>query len=340
MDVVVVSNCLSVDELDALRCECDLHTKLLCTEDYVASSCAIDLFETAIIGDDHPSRSNLDDYFQLRWRNSPQLSESNKIRIQNILLRKFPWMIVSVLKASQLYLFNEHYVVKPPHSEISFRWHTDFEEQLPSLLPELHEPYLSIWCPLDDVTTSNGTLIIPRQSIVHKFSFQMDSISNNSHLKYDGLSNYITHTTCHDINLSDEQSGSKETETAANEEQEDKGTPLCLPFGSIVIFSSHMLHCSLPNQSSLPRRVFYAQYSQQVISSSLPPRTVTPLSTLPPSSAPAPLCFAIPCDTSSCYLLDESDNPYLSLPISLGGKVLPQGKPYSTGTKRKYTDDA
>jgi hypothetical protein len=56
-------------------------------------------------------------------------------------------------------LFNEHYVIKPPRSHISFRWHRDSDHQLAMCHTlESTRPYVSAWCALDDMHPHNGAL--------------------------------------------------------------------------------------------------------------------------------------------------------------------------------------
>ena len=58
-----------------------------------------------------------------------------------------------------VYLFNEHYVAKPAHSNVEFQRHQDGEKQL-AMLRDLPPPYISAWCPLDPITPHNGPLTL------------------------------------------------------------------------------------------------------------------------------------------------------------------------------------
>jgi ectoine hydroxylase-related dioxygenase (phytanoyl-CoA dioxygenase family) len=60
-----------------------------------------------------------------------------------------------------LHLFNEQYVAKPAASRFStFAWHRDAEEQLAMCVDVTTTPYVSVWCPLDDCSVNNGTLVV------------------------------------------------------------------------------------------------------------------------------------------------------------------------------------
>jgi len=57
-----------------------------------------------------------------------------------------------------LCLLNEQYVVKPAHSgpAAAFAWHRDGDWCSDTARPR----YLSLWCPLDDCSEDNGTLLV------------------------------------------------------------------------------------------------------------------------------------------------------------------------------------
>ena len=81
----------------------------------------------------------------------------------------------------RLYLFNEHYVVKPPHSDIVFQWHRDIDKQL-SLCYDKNVVYYSMWCPLDDVDEKNGTLQVPHDTIMYTVDVNdIDDIEDVDH---------------------------------------------------------------------------------------------------------------------------------------------------------------
>ena len=73
------------------------------------------------------------------------------------LLETLPRLAASHLGVDTVYLFNEHYVVKPPRSGTEFGWHADRDLQL---CGGDAARYVSCWCPLDDVDEANGCLAV------------------------------------------------------------------------------------------------------------------------------------------------------------------------------------
>lgn len=127
------------------------------------------------------------------------------------------------------YLFWNQYVVKCAEVGMKFAWHQDS-----GYVGHDHRPYLTCWCPLDDVTIENGTVyILPydragtRQRVEH-----IHEAGSNDLVGYHG---------------------------------DDPGEPVIVPAGSIAVFSSVTFHRSGPNTSSQMRRVFLAQYSAEPI---------------------------------------------------------------------------
>jgi ectoine hydroxylase-related dioxygenase (phytanoyl-CoA dioxygenase family) len=127
------------------------------------------------------------------------------------------------------YLFNEQYVVKAAERGMRFSWHQDS-----GFIPYAHRPYLTCWIPLDDVSEANGTVYL---------------------LPYDraGTRDVIEH-------IRDEQTNDMVGYTGAA-----PGDPAVVPAGSIVCFSSTVLHRSGPNTTDRMRRVYVAQYSAEPI---------------------------------------------------------------------------
>ena len=54
-----------------------------------------------------------------------------------------------------VYLFNEQYVVKAAERGMTFAWHQDG-----GFIDYLHQPYLTCWIALDDVSEANGTVYL------------------------------------------------------------------------------------------------------------------------------------------------------------------------------------
>ncbi|MEZ4661647.1 MAG: phytanoyl-CoA dioxygenase family protein [Caldilineaceae bacterium] len=141
--------------------------------------------------------------------------------------------VTQALLGENVYLFNEQYVVKSAEVGMKFAWHQDsgyvhFRNGAP------HKPYLSCWCPLDDVTIENGTVyILPfdragtREIVPH-----LEEEGTNDKVGYFG---------------------------------DDPGDPVIVPAGSIVAFTSYTFHRSGPNTTNQARRVYLAQYSSEPI---------------------------------------------------------------------------
>jgi hypothetical protein len=262
--------------------------------DLVDLACAIDLFEDLELSDESPARYLLPAYWSLRSRASMGLglSEAQLHEIKRAILDIIPRCIKpSVLgtffpaesKHTRLYLFNEHYIVKPSFSSVRFRWHIDEEKQLGVLSDAVK--YVSVWCPLDDVCGCNGSLVLPRGSRLKHWGIAPSGVFRMS--ETDALAACTVCSTCSSSsNTSVLRSTTGISDTydapASNEDGVpdpcDQGVVVMCRAGSLVLFSSKMPHCSGTNRSALPRRVFYAQYSAGVIG----------------RSATEPLCFAVP----------------------------------------------
>ena len=127
------------------------------------------------------------------------------------------------------FLFNEQYVVKAAERGLRFSWHQDS-----GFIPYAHRPYLTCWIALDDVSEANGTVYL---------------------LPYDraGTRDVIPH-------VRDEATNDMIGYTGT-----DPGDAVAVPAGSIVCFSSTVLHRSGPNTTDHMRRVYVAQYSAEPI---------------------------------------------------------------------------
>ena len=137
-----------------------------------------------------------------------------------------------------VYLFNEQWVIKYPEKGKAFPWHQDSGYVLYKDNNSTHKPYLSCWCPLDDVNKSNGTIyILPHSEMNTKnkvLKHYKDKDSNDI-IGYNGVK---------------------------------KGIEIEASAGSIVLFSSYNLHRSSQNKSKNERRVYLIQYSKEKIKNS------------------------------------------------------------------------
>lgn len=125
------------------------------------------------------------------------------------------------------YFFMDQYVVKSPEQGMAFSWHQDSGYVAGNGGPAEHPAYLTCWCTLDDATIENGTVrVIP-----------------GSHRG--GLIAHERNDANADLGVA----------TA------DEGVAIEAPAGSIVAFSSLLLHATGANRSHRARRVYLAQYT-------------------------------------------------------------------------------
>jgi ectoine hydroxylase-related dioxygenase (phytanoyl-CoA dioxygenase family) len=291
---------------------------------YIYYTCfitAIDLFELSSLSDER-IRTSQDIFFKERWKqhsnqrnvnnkaSSESMSDEDKDIISNVLCRTLPSALNRLLHKDQLYLFNEHYVVKPPDSDLTFRWHRDADEQLQFCFDQ-HVEYYSLWCALDPVSEDNGTLQVPANTTIHTIDLAEYKNGHGTSVVASLTSDLVSH----------------QTEDSPPESGSSSSLNIDLPRGSGVVFSSLLWHCSGPNNSHSPRRVLYAQYSDEIITSTSSSTTSasasastsiqtetaaeggisspqSPAADEPPTKTtnrkrkrdPIPLCFAIPCD--------------------------------------------
>ncbi|MFY9351251.1 MAG: phytanoyl-CoA dioxygenase family protein [Sphingobium sp.] len=125
------------------------------------------------------------------------------------------------------YFFLDQYVVKGAEQGMAFSWHQDSGYVVGNGGPADHPPYLTCWCALDDATVENGTVrVIP-----------------GSHRG--GLLPHDRSPETADLAVDIAQTA----------------VPLAVRAGSIVAFSSLLLHATGANRSDRPRRVYLAQYT-------------------------------------------------------------------------------
>ena len=131
------------------------------------------------------------------------------------------------------YLFWEQYVVKGAEEGMKFSWHQDSGYVG---YPD-HKPYVTCWCPLDDVSEDNGT--------VHVMPFSNIGIRSwVKHIKEEGTNDLVGYF------------------------GDDPGVPIIVPAGSIAVFTSVNFHSSGANRTPSMRRVYLAQYSAEPLLSS------------------------------------------------------------------------
>lgn len=132
-----------------------------------------------------------------------------------------------------VWFFLEQFVVKVAESGMQFSWHQD-SGYLKQMLPSHERPYLTCWCALDDMTVENGTIwVLP-------FSRGI----------YSGITPHHQDPTTNDW---------------VGYEGDDPGDPVEVPAGTVVAFSTHLLHRSGPNTTGKPRRGYVVQFSAEPI---------------------------------------------------------------------------
>ena len=143
--------------------------------------------------------------------------------------------ITGALLGETVYLFNEQWVVKGPEQGMKFAWHQD-SGYVKYWDPETrHQPYLTCWCALDNMTEGNGTISVLPHDLVGTRNRVLE------HTKESGTNDLV---------------GYRGTEDGALIEMDA---------GSIAVFSSTTLHRSGPNMDDSSRRVYLTQYSLEPI---------------------------------------------------------------------------
>ena len=134
------------------------------------------------------------------------------------------------------YFFFDQYVVKGPEGGLPFGWHQDSGYVVGNGGPIDHAPYLTCWCPLDDATIENGT--------VRVLPFSQVPLSRDWILPHERQA---------------------QTNDLIGWKGNDEGVVVEVPAGSIVAFSSRLLHTTGANRTSAMRRVYLAQYTPEVM---------------------------------------------------------------------------
>ena len=258
MSVFVIPDAIDALTMESLRLDCDLQfEKIVNFED---KSCVVDLFEYNPLPDSGNARLNIMDYCNLRWTGS-LLPDIHKQRIMRLIFEIIPKYISQIYKWNDIYLFNEHYIVKTSDSLEEFKWHIDAMEQLMMFPYSSIFPYLSIWLPLDDCDENNGTLTFSNDVTIKYINNQEDITVLSSPILHSVTMNDLisiptpdnTINKCDDMNYCNHNTFSSEI-------------PLIVTAGTLVLFPFNMYHRSNSNQSPYTRRVFYIQYSNTIIS--------------------------------------------------------------------------
>jgi ectoine hydroxylase-related dioxygenase (phytanoyl-CoA dioxygenase family) len=160
-------------------------------------------------------------FIALRYRDSPIMQE--------LIFSKQMEEISKAVLGDNVYVFLEQFVVKAADKGMTFSWHQDS-----GYLPYDHKPYLSCWCPLDDVTEENGTVyMLPYKEAGTKTRVE--------HVLQEGTNDKVGYF------------------------GNNPGIPAILKAGDIAIFSSTCFHRSGSNLTNKSRRVLLLQYSAEPI---------------------------------------------------------------------------
>ncbi|MFA5965032.1 MAG: phytanoyl-CoA dioxygenase family protein [Sphingomonas sp.] len=130
------------------------------------------------------------------------------------------------------YFFFDQFVVKGPEGGLPFSWHQDSGYVVGNGGPVDHAPYVTCWCPLDDATIENGTVRL------------MPGSHRNGIVRHE------------------RQAGSNDLVGAPADAE---GIVIEARAGSIVAFSSLLLHATGANRTDRPRRVYLAQYTPEAM---------------------------------------------------------------------------
>ncbi|ETL48333.1 hypothetical protein L916_02053 [Phytophthora nicotianae] len=162
---VCIPNLLSLSELRVLQSECSELYARESTESIAAQGCVLDGMAQCPMHDSDLARVRSSCYLQTRTKQLKSNTVDTEI-FELLLFEKLPAIAGQLMKSyektetgTDMFFFNEHYVVKPPRSHVEFRWHRDDDEQLAMCVHRDEIPaYISAWCALDDVTEVNGAL--------------------------------------------------------------------------------------------------------------------------------------------------------------------------------------
>lgn len=174
---VTIPNALTEEEVEHLRLESVLLRSAFTTEQLEHQDCVIDLMASYPIQDDAKERFDCDAFSKARRQQfvlSGMYAPLKSWHVwESLIFRRLPSILSTLMSCSILYLFNDHYIVKPPQSDSKFGWHRDDEKQL-AMIPSWASirPYFSVWCALDSITKENGAIeLVPISKTPQKFDF-------------------------------------------------------------------------------------------------------------------------------------------------------------------------
>ena len=165
-----------------------------------------------------------------RYRKSPDM--------HRFLFGELMREITSKFVGPNAYLFVEQWVVKGAEQGMKFAWHQD-SGYVKFIDPNnVHKPYLTCWCALDDMSSKNGTISVLPHDVLGTHNRVLD------HVREEGTNDLVGY------------------------DGDEPGVEINVEKGSIVVFTSTSLHRSSANTTNQRRRAYLAQYSSEPIQSS------------------------------------------------------------------------
>lgn len=132
------------------------------------------------------------------------------------------------------YLHNEQFVVKLTDRATSFAWHQDSGYSVFNGGAERHNPYVTFWIALDDMSSENGTISV--------LPFSREPASRE----------LLEHT------------WDEKADAMVGYWGNDPGDLVEVPAGSLVVFSSRLLHKSGANVTKRPRRSYFIAFTPKL----------------------------------------------------------------------------
>ena len=206
----ILERAIPEEHLQLLRAECDRFLDLINAE--------MDRAGTDVQGINHRNKR----YFISRRYPESEL-------LPQFLFGDLMTEICRATLGSEAFLVWEQFVVKCAEVGMEFGWHQDS-----GYVGYDHRPYLTCWCPLDDVDEENGTVYLLPYS-------RAGTRDRQDHVREAGSNDLIGYR------------------------GDDPGIPAIVPAGSVVVFSSTVFHRSGVNRTNKIRRVYLPQYSAEPI---------------------------------------------------------------------------
>ncbi|KND04521.1 uncharacterized protein SPPG_00250 [Spizellomyces punctatus DAOM BR117] len=228
---LIVLDALSSNHLKALQKECDALFNDL-EEDVVEDlGCIVEPVHNL----EHAARTMYDVY----QRRRSLVTEASGPAASIISSSVAPYARLLLPPTQDLCLFNEQYIIKPPHAgpQSAFQWHQDSQ-----FMSDVSRsvPTIACWIALDDVSEHNGTVkvepycpVVPPSDTAKQ---KEDDLQTYNYLHTGKAARYLAHSNPSAITIN-------------------------MRAGSILFMSGYVRHCSTPNRTGRFRRVYMPQFS-------------------------------------------------------------------------------